>query len=120
MFVQSDSALTVVENKEGGGGRGEGRDDDDDKEEVTVDEDEGDLEVVQPTEEWQTLKPGNVHELPVICHCQETSGLVLDVLCVCVCVCRPGSAHRCPCEAESADRSEGGQTGRGAAKILDT
>ncbi|KAM8733422.1 nucleotide exchange factor SIL1 [Acanthopagrus schlegelii] len=55
---KSDSALTVVENKEGGGGRGEGHDDDDDKEEVTVDEDEGDLEVVQPTEEWQTLKPG--------------------------------------------------------------
>ena len=94
MFVQSDSALTVVENKEGGGGRGEGRDDDDDKEEVTVDEDEGDLEVVQPTEEWQTLKPGNVHELPVICHCQETSGLVLDVLCVCVCVCV--QARQCP------------------------
>ncbi|XP_035524599.1 nucleotide exchange factor SIL1 [Morone saxatilis] len=46
----SESALTVVENKGGGG--------DDEEEEVTIDEDEGDLEVAQPTEEWQTLKPG--------------------------------------------------------------
>ncbi|XP_073342716.1 nucleotide exchange factor SIL1 isoform X2 [Pagrus major] len=53
---KSDSALTLVENTEGGG-RGEGGNDDD-EEEMTVDEDEGDLEVVQPTEEWQTLKPG--------------------------------------------------------------
>ncbi|XP_051276717.1 nucleotide exchange factor SIL1 [Dicentrarchus labrax] len=48
---KSESALTVVENKEGGGGEEE-------EEEVTIDEDEGDLEVAQPTEEWQTLKPG--------------------------------------------------------------
>uniref|UniRef100_UPI0037E71C72 nucleotide exchange factor SIL1 n=1 Tax=Semicossyphus pulcher TaxID=241346 RepID=UPI0037E71C72 len=48
---KSDSALTVVESTEGGGG--------DEEEEVTVDEEEeGDLDVVQPTEEWQTLKPG--------------------------------------------------------------
>ncbi|XP_070692935.1 nucleotide exchange factor SIL1 isoform X2 [Pempheris klunzingeri] len=47
------SALTVVENTEGGGGGVE-------EEEVTVDNDdeEGDLEVVHPTEEWQTLRPG--------------------------------------------------------------
>lgn len=32
----------------------------DEEEEVTVgDGDEGDLEVVQPTEQWQTLKPGD-------------------------------------------------------------
>ncbi|XP_010748936.3 nucleotide exchange factor SIL1 [Larimichthys crocea] len=49
---KSDSALTVVENTEGGEGAGG------DEEEVTVDEDEEDLEVVQPTDEWQTLKPG--------------------------------------------------------------
>ncbi|KAK5865306.1 hypothetical protein PBY51_016480 [Eleginops maclovinus] len=47
---KSDSALAVVETAEG-------------EEEVQVtdvgdEEDEGDLEVVQPTEEWQTLKPG--------------------------------------------------------------
>ncbi|CAJ1057978.1 nucleotide exchange factor SIL1 isoform X2 [Xyrichtys novacula] len=48
---KSDSALTLVENTEAGG---------DEEEEVTVDEEEeeGDLEVVKPTEEWQTLKPG--------------------------------------------------------------
>lgn len=90
LCLQSDSALTVVENNEGGGR--EGRDDDDDQEAITVDEDEGDLEVVQPTEEWQTLKPGNEHDLPVICRCQETSGLVLDILCVCVCA----QARQCP------------------------
>ncbi|XP_019934043.2 nucleotide exchange factor SIL1 isoform X4 [Paralichthys olivaceus] len=48
---RSDSALTVVENAEGGGGGGgEGGD-----------EEEGandNLNVVQPTEQWQTLKPG--------------------------------------------------------------
>lgn len=55
LSVQSESALTVVENA--GGGEAAGSDED---EEATVDEDEGDLEVVQPTEEWQTLKPGNV------------------------------------------------------------
>uniref|UniRef100_A0A3P8RXU5 Nucleotide exchange factor SIL1 n=1 Tax=Amphiprion percula TaxID=161767 RepID=A0A3P8RXU5_AMPPE len=45
----SESALTVVENTEEG----------DEEEEVTVvdDNDEEDLEVVQPTEQWQTLKP---------------------------------------------------------------
>ncbi|XP_068570281.1 nucleotide exchange factor SIL1 [Cebidichthys violaceus] len=48
---KSDSALTVVENTEGREGGGA-----DEEAEVTVDE--GDLEVVQPTEDWQTLKPG--------------------------------------------------------------
>ncbi|XP_044062108.1 nucleotide exchange factor SIL1 isoform X3 [Siniperca chuatsi] len=48
---KSDSALTVVENTEGGEEIDGGE-----EEEVMVDE--GDLEVVQPTEEWQTLKPG--------------------------------------------------------------
>ncbi|XP_054872288.1 nucleotide exchange factor SIL1 isoform X3 [Amphiprion ocellaris] len=45
----SEGALTVVENTEEG----------DEEEEVTVvdDNDEEDLEVVQPTEQWQTLKP---------------------------------------------------------------
>lgn len=50
---KSDSALTVVENTEEGEGVVS-----DEEDEVTIDEDEGDLEVVQPTEEWQTLKPG--------------------------------------------------------------
>lgn len=50
--LQSDSFLTVVENTEAGEGAGS-----DEEEEVTVDF--GDLEVVQPSEEWQTLKPGN-------------------------------------------------------------
>ncbi|KAK5897570.1 hypothetical protein CesoFtcFv8_010621 [Champsocephalus esox] len=42
---KSDSALAVVENTEG-------------EVEVMDEGDEGDFEVVQPTEEWQTLKPG--------------------------------------------------------------
>ncbi|XP_034546477.1 nucleotide exchange factor SIL1 isoform X1 [Notolabrus celidotus] len=48
---KSESALTVVENTEGGGAE---------EEEMTVDEEEeeGELEVVKPTAEWQTLKPG--------------------------------------------------------------
>ncbi|XP_041653618.1 nucleotide exchange factor SIL1 isoform X2 [Cheilinus undulatus] len=49
--LKSDSALTVVEST-----------DNNEEEEVTMDdeeeEEEGDLEVIQPTEEWQTLKPG--------------------------------------------------------------
>uniref|UniRef100_A0A087XW25 Nucleotide exchange factor SIL1 n=1 Tax=Poecilia formosa TaxID=48698 RepID=A0A087XW25_POEFO len=44
-----EGALTVV-NTEGGGGA-------DEEEEVTVDDD-GVFEVVQPNEQWQTLKPG--------------------------------------------------------------
>lgn len=63
MSVQSDSALTVVENTEGGEEVGG-----DEDEEVTVNEDEGDLDVVQPTDEWQTLKPGNVLGVLVLCH----------------------------------------------------
>uniref|UniRef100_A0A672H2S4 Nucleotide exchange factor SIL1 n=1 Tax=Salarias fasciatus TaxID=181472 RepID=A0A672H2S4_SALFA len=48
---QSEGALTVVESTDGG--------DEEEEEEATVgDEDEGHLEVVQPTELWQTLKPG--------------------------------------------------------------
>ncbi|XP_033949523.1 nucleotide exchange factor SIL1 isoform X1 [Pseudochaenichthys georgianus] len=42
---KSDSALAVVENTEA-------------EVEVMDEGDEGDFEVVQPTEEWQTLKPG--------------------------------------------------------------
>ncbi|XP_060935425.1 nucleotide exchange factor SIL1 [Limanda limanda] len=45
---RSDSALTVVENAEGGGGAGG-----DEEEEANLN-----LEVIQPTEQWQTLKPG--------------------------------------------------------------
>ncbi|XP_034739166.1 nucleotide exchange factor SIL1 isoform X2 [Etheostoma cragini] len=45
---KSASALAVMETTGGG----------DEEEEVTLEEDEGDLEVVQPTEEWQTLQPG--------------------------------------------------------------
>ncbi|XP_023273557.1 nucleotide exchange factor SIL1 [Seriola lalandi dorsalis] len=48
-FLQSDSALTVVENTDGGGGGG--GDGEEEKEEVN-------LKVVQPTEQWQSLKPG--------------------------------------------------------------
>ncbi|KAM3866686.1 nucleotide exchange factor SIL1 [Diretmus argenteus] len=46
----SDSALTIVENPEGGG--------EEEEEAMVTDEDQGDLEVVQPTDQWQTLKPG--------------------------------------------------------------
>uniref|UniRef100_A0A3B4X2G5 Uncharacterized protein n=1 Tax=Seriola lalandi dorsalis TaxID=1841481 RepID=A0A3B4X2G5_SERLL len=46
---KSDSALTVVENTDGGGGGG--GDGEEEKEEVN-------LKVVQPTEQWQSLKPG--------------------------------------------------------------
>ncbi|KAF3693523.1 Nucleotide exchange factor SIL1 Precursor [Channa argus] len=50
---KTDFALTVVENtNEDGGVR------DDEEDVVIADEDEGDLEIVQPTEQWQTLKPG--------------------------------------------------------------
>ncbi|XP_054879319.1 nucleotide exchange factor SIL1 isoform X1 [Poeciliopsis prolifica] len=48
---KSEGALTVVENPEGGRGV-------DEEEEVTVDDDDGVFEVVQPNEQWQTLKPG--------------------------------------------------------------
>ncbi|XP_029297621.1 nucleotide exchange factor SIL1 isoform X2 [Cottoperca gobio] len=50
---KSDSALAVVENTEGeeGAGGEEG-------EKLMSEEDEGEFNVVQPTEEWQTLKPG--------------------------------------------------------------
>ncbi|XP_008417956.2 LOW QUALITY PROTEIN: nucleotide exchange factor SIL1 [Poecilia reticulata] len=48
---KSEGALIVVENTEGGGGA--------DEEEVTVDDDDdGVFEVVQPNEQWQTLRPG--------------------------------------------------------------
>ncbi|XP_026212826.1 nucleotide exchange factor SIL1 isoform X2 [Anabas testudineus] len=52
---KTGSALTVVDNPEGG--EGAHRDEED---EATVDEDGDleDIEVVQPTEQWQTLKPG--------------------------------------------------------------
>ncbi|MEQ2287057.1 hypothetical protein AMECASPLE_008593 [Ameca splendens] len=48
---QSDGALTVLENTGGGVGGEE-------EEEVTVDDDDADVEVLQPTEQWQTLAPG--------------------------------------------------------------
>ncbi|XP_026186689.1 nucleotide exchange factor SIL1 isoform X2 [Mastacembelus armatus] len=43
------SALTVVENTEKRG---------DEEEQVKVEDDDGDFTVVQPAEQWQTLKPG--------------------------------------------------------------
>ena len=48
VVVKSSSALMVVEEEEGG------------DEEATVEElsDEEDLDVFQPTDHWQTLKPG--------------------------------------------------------------
>ena len=42
----------MVENAEGGGGAGGGE-----EEEANLN-----LEVIQPTEQWQTLKPGNIQE----------------------------------------------------------
>lgn len=86
----------------------EGRKEADKEAGVIADEDEGDFEVIQPTDNWQTLKAG---KLLLLCPSQKYS-LVLDLVCVCV---RPGSASRFPCEAESADRPEGGPIGRGAA-----
>ncbi|XP_068451824.1 nucleotide exchange factor SIL1 isoform X2 [Clinocottus analis] len=50
-IVGHESALTVVKNPDGREGGGA-----DEETEVAVDEE--DLEVVQPTEDWQTLKPG--------------------------------------------------------------
>uniref|UniRef100_G3Q693 Nucleotide exchange factor SIL1 n=1 Tax=Gasterosteus aculeatus TaxID=69293 RepID=G3Q693_GASAC len=47
----SDCALTVVENTEG-------RKEADKEAGVIADEDEGDFEVIQPTDNWQTLKAG--------------------------------------------------------------
>lgn len=99
------TSLTVVENAEGGEGAGGGK-----EEELPVEE------VVQPSEEWQTLKPGNVLK-GIMVQRQNPFGSVLDFFCACVCVCmfRSGCASRFPCETESADWSEGGPTGRGAA-----
>ncbi|XP_077957594.1 nucleotide exchange factor SIL1 isoform X2 [Gasterosteus aculeatus] len=48
---KSDCALTVVENTEG-------RKEADKEAGVIADEDEGDFEVIQPTDNWQTLKAG--------------------------------------------------------------
>lgn len=94
----------------------------DEEVEVTVDEDEGELEVVQPSEEWQTLKPGNVLKCTVVLQQRQSVFLFSTLTCVSVCVCvsRAGSAPGLPCEVESADRSQRGQTGRGAAQVLDT
>lgn len=58
LFVQSGGDLIVVENPEHEAVNGE-------EEDVAVD-DEGDLDVVQPSEQWQTLKPG--HALSVFLH----------------------------------------------------
>ncbi|XP_030002260.1 nucleotide exchange factor SIL1 [Sphaeramia orbicularis] len=56
LALQFDGALTVVENPEGGRGGGQ----DEPEAGVTVDNEEEEevVEVVQPTEKWQTLKPG--------------------------------------------------------------
>lgn len=53
VLFQSDSSLIVVENTED-----EEAAVGDEEEEMTADGYEGDLEVVQPNEEWQTLRPG--------------------------------------------------------------
>lgn len=62
LFVQSGGDLIVVENPEHEAVNGE-------EEDVAVDDvedDEGDLDIVQPSEQWQTLKPG--HALSVFLH----------------------------------------------------
>lgn len=59
----------------------------DEEVEVTVDEDEGELEVVQPSEEWQTLKPSNVLKCTVVLQQRQSMFLFLTLTCVCVCVC---------------------------------
>lgn len=51
----------MVDNPEG-----DNEADVDEEVEVTVDEDEGELEVVQPSEDWQTLGPGNVLKCTVV------------------------------------------------------
>lgn len=104
---QTDLALSVVENPEG---EEETRRD---EEEVMIDED---IEVVQPTEQWQTLKPGNMLSLSVTLFISITEDGQKD-MCVCACVHRPGSATRFPCEAQYADGSEGGPAGGRAAEI---
>lgn len=83
MCLQSDSSLTVVENTEAGEGAGS-----DEPEELTVDF--GDAEVATPSEDWQTLKPGNTtgHTGPAI-----TS----KDICFCfrLCVCARMQARQC-------------------------
>lgn len=56
LSLQPDTAVIVMNNPGAAGGEA----DVDKAVEVSVDdeEEEGELEVVQPTEEWQTLKPG--------------------------------------------------------------
>ncbi|XP_056144413.1 nucleotide exchange factor SIL1 [Lampris incognitus] len=49
--MQSESALIVVEDSGGGGAEGS-------VEDRVAEDDEEDLEVVKPTDQWQTLKPG--------------------------------------------------------------
>lgn len=58
----------------------EGRKEADKEAGVIADEDEGDFEVIQPTDNWQTLKAG---KLLLLCPSQKYS-LVLDLVCVCV------------------------------------
>lgn len=58
MSFQFDSSLIVVEDTEE-----EEAAVGDEEEDVTAAEYEGDLEVVQPNEAWQTLKPGKVPEV---------------------------------------------------------
>lgn len=90
MILQSDSALTVVENTEGGEGVGG-----DEEVEVTDDEDEDILEVVQPTAEWQTLRPGNEAE-GVLLICKHFNSFFtltfLLMACACACMCVAGQA----------------------------
>lgn len=56
---QPESSAVVVHHPEGETGGA----DVDDAVEGSVGEEEGELEVVQPSEEWQTLKPGSASKV---------------------------------------------------------
>lgn len=77
--MQPDTAVIVVNNPEAGGGA-----DVDEAVEVSLDdeEEEGELDVVQPTEEWQTLKPGGA----LTDVCWEGATISNPDVCLCVCV----------------------------------
>lgn len=76
--LQPDTSVIVVNNPEGGGEAAEV----DEAVEVSVEDEEGELEVVQPSEEWQTLRPGESLKEP----CREAALTFSLDLCLCVCV----------------------------------
>lgn len=112
VLLQPDTSVIVVNNSEEGGGGA----DVDKGVEVSVDdeeEEEGELEVVQPSEQWQTLKPGGaLTDIRWDLEGATSSNRGVRVF-------RAGSSRRLPRPAQLADGPEGGPTGGGAAQVLD-